>query len=198
MSKNSKDTENKKFSIADLEAYRTGEEQDIISNDESMGLLDKQVIEDLDKISKFFSQARPDADNIPESVDNIILGHVKEKSREIRRARKVVRLFPRWKWAAAAVMGVLVCVISFNLIFRSEISENNTFKDNIAPMSAEISKDIDGNGRVDIIDAYILDRRLTSGDSMPQKLDLNGDGYINHEDMVAIANSAVSLGRRGA
>jgi hypothetical protein len=195
MSKNSKDIENNKFSNAELEAYRIGEEQDIISNDESMSLSDKQVIEDLDKILKFFSQARPDPDNIPESLDNIILGHVKEKSREIRRARKVVRLFPRWKWAAAAVMGVLVCVVTFN-IFRSEISENNTFKDNIAPMSSEISKDIDGNGRIDIIDAYIMDRRLMSGGSMPQKLDLNGDGYINHEDMVAIANSAVSLGRR--
>jgi hypothetical protein len=197
MSRDSGKSEKEKPSIAQLDAYRTSEEHDALLNNDIIGPLDKQVIDDLNRISELFRQARPDHGEIPESVDDIVLGHIKEKGREIRRARKIVRLFPRWEWAAAAVMGVLVCVVSFYLFFRPDRSVNTAFNKNIELMSAEQSpKDLDGNGRIDIIDAYIIDRRLASGDAMPEKMDLNGDGNINHADMVAIVNSAVSVRRR--
>ena len=163
----------------------------------------------------------------------------------------MVRLFPRYKWAAAAVMGVLVCVVSFNLIYKTENPADTTFKDNtkqiltesfrsaegentltiqnqelakplqvsvdsvqgkpkhktvisempvvITPdddlknIPAGSAKDIDGNGRVNIIDAYIMDRRIMSGVSIPKNMDLNGDGYINKEDIKVIVKTAVSL-----
>ena len=67
----------KTFSSLILRHYRTGEGFDV-SATTSMG---SQVMEDLDKISKLFIKARPDTGDIPESVDNIVLGHIKEKSR---------------------------------------------------------------------------------------------------------------------
>ncbi|MBN1906635.1 MAG: hypothetical protein JW927_16250 [Deltaproteobacteria bacterium] len=233
--------------LADLEAYRTGEEHNA-----SMPP-DNKVLDDLENIAGMFKVSRPDPDQIPESVDNFILGHIKEKSREIRRDRKVVHLFPRYKWAAAAVMGVLVCVVSFNLFYEkdktaekilsnnittvpavlsvkkdgkdyfavnnnqqagikpiggelkhgkpglkkvsAETYVNNFTKQKLEPMPAQSSKDIDGNGRIDIIDAYLMNRRLVSGDSISDKLDFNRDGHINNEDISTIANAAVSLQR---
>lgn len=140
---------------------------------------------DLNNISKLFSDAKPDPDEISESVDDIVLGHIKEKSREIRRARKVVPLYPRWKQVAVAAMAVLVCAASFNLFFRSDMSERNVL-------------DIDGNGRINIVDAYLMDRRLMSGDVMPKNLDLNGDGHINKVDIMTIVNASVSLEKSDA
>jgi len=194
MSDKKKISDNEDMFLAELDAGRTGEEPDASEFSEE----DLQGIKYLDQISKFISNAKPEPGEIPESVDNVVLGHIKEKSREIRREQKVVWLFPRHKWAAAAVMGVLVCVVSFNLVFKMNKSADNSSKDNTISMLAEGSKgvkDIDGNGRVNIIDAYIMDRRLMTGAAMSKKLDLNGDGRIDNKDINTIVKTAVSLGR---
>lgn len=250
MSDEKKIPNNEDMILAELEAYRTGEEKDA----SKINLEDNQAIEDLGNISKLFSNAKPDESEIPESVDNLILGHIKQKSREIRRERKVVHLSPRYKWAAAAVMGVLVCMVSFKLVYQTQKPANESFKDDTTQILTELSndtneknkliiqnqehtkpglasvesiqekpklqreiaevpvnivpdeelktmpasrspEDIDGNGRVDIIDAYLMDRRLMSGVAMPKKLDLNGDGNINSEDINTIVKTAVSLGK---
>ena len=250
MADEKKISNNENLFLAELDACRTGEEQDASKISEE----DLRVIKHLDQISKFISNAKPDPGEIPESVDNVVLGHIKEKSREIRREQKVVWLFPSYKWAAAAVMGVLVCVISFNLVFkmnkpadnssnvnttsmlvkssedvnekagvisnraqpvkaelasteslkekpgmkmvRAEANFKNTVNEKLKQVPARVAEDIDGNGRVNIIDAYLMNRRLRSGVAMPKKLDLNGDGRIDHEDIKAIVKTAVSL-RRG-
>ena len=241
--------DNEDMILADLDAYRTGEEKDA----STVTPEGRRIIEDLDNISELFSSARPESEKISGSVDDIVLGHIKQKSREIRREHKVVRLFPRYRWAAAAVMGVLVCVVSYNIFYKNEKPLNNSFKydkkpalvesskeangritpavnneqavkprlvsvgsmqekpaikrviveapDKIVseekqkPIPAGSAKDIDGNGRVDIIDAYLMNRRLMSGVTMPKKLDLNGDGNINREDVTSIVKTAVALGR---
>ena len=77
----------------------------------------------------------------------------------------------------------------------AEIQLDNAHEQNLKSLIAGSAADIDGDGKVNIIDAYIMDRRLTSGAAMPKKLDLNGDGNINHEDINAIVKTAVSLGR---
>lgn len=137
----------------------------------------------LDDISKLFRNAKPDPGDISESVDDIVLGHIKGKSREIRRKRNVVQFFPRWKQAAAAGIAVLVCAASINIFFRLDSSGSNAL-------------DIDGNGRINIIDAYLLDRRLMGGEDLPEKLDLNGDGYINDADIKIVADTSVALEKR--
>jgi hypothetical protein len=232
--------------LVEQEAYRTGEEYDSVVSP------DIDMLNDLEKIAALFKVSKPDTNEIPESVDNFILGHIKEKSREIRRERKVVHLFPRYKWAAAAVMGVLVCVVSFNILYEKEkpaekilskhistvpaglTKENdekgyfavnnkpalikrasvelkqdkpdlkmvsaethvNNLKANLESMPAQSSKDIDGNGRIDIIDAYLLNKSMKTGTTISKQLDMNRDGLINNEDIDDIAYTAVSLKRR--
>jgi len=55
------------------------------------------------------------------------------------------------------------------------------------------SKDLDRNGRVDILDAFHLARKLQAGDVIPRDLDVNGDGMVNRKDIEAIAVEAVAL-----
>ncbi len=242
-----KNNKNEELFLADLEAQRTGEE-----NGSSIQP-DEQAADDLKNISGLFKAARPDPDDISESVDNAVLGYIREKSREIRRDRKVVHLFPRYKWAAAAVMGVLVCVVSINLLYEKDktaekiLSKNITtvpavlsvkkdgkeyfavnnnqsarikpaigelkqdkpvlkmvsaethvkksIKEKLDSMPAPSAKDIDGNGRIDIIDAYLLNQKISNGTVTSKELDMNRDGLINNEDIEDIAYTAVSLKR---
>lgn len=244
----------------------SGREHESPFNGESITAIERQVFDDLDDLSGLFKGARPGPGEIPESVDNIIFGHIRQKSREIRRKRKIFHLFPGYKWAAAAAVGMLVCMISINQVYktknrniaplhikkravsedplnekddfirktgqngqdtlkladnysgylRTEKQEKRYSENNLKPAYAAMPekyhkisrdkavsdntagpqknpRDIDGNGRINIIDAYIMDRRLMSGTSVPEKLDFNGDGNIDHEDINDIVKTAVSL-----
>ena len=56
-----------------------------------------------------------------------------------------------------------------------------------------LREDLDGNGRVDILDALWLARRVGSGQSQ-STWDINGDGKVDQTDIDAIAASAVRVG----
>jgi hypothetical protein len=61
------------------------------------------------------------------------------------------------------------------------------------PASIALKADLDGNGRVDILDAFYLARRV--GKPSPQPTwDINGDGKIDQADIDAIAAQAVRVG----
>ncbi len=56
------------------------------------------------------------------------------------------------------------------------------------------ANDIDGNGRVDILDAYAMARGLANESSPPNPAwDINADGTIDQRDIDAVAQSAVRL-----
>lgn len=59
------------------------------------------------------------------------------------------------------------------------------------------AKDIDGNGQVDILDAFLLARSIENNQPDDQfeiaRLDQNGDGVINSDDVNSIAMSVVML-----
>lgn len=58
--------------------------------------------------------------------------------------------------------------------------------------------DLDRSGRVDILDAYLLARRIQTGGSLDPSWDLNGDGVVDRRDVDEIARRSVALGRRGS
>lgn len=75
---------------------------------------------------------------------------------------------------AAAVAAVLVITVwGGNLL--------------MTPSSKPVAMDVDHNGRVDILDAYAMARKLPSGQ------DVNGDGKVDQADVDAIAKAAVDL-----
>jgi hypothetical protein len=54
------------------------------------------------------------------------------------------------------------------------------------------SGDLDGNGRVDVLDAFLLARRVRDGVATPGD-DANGDGVVDQRDVDRVAGLAVSI-----
>lgn len=52
--------------------------------------------------------------------------------------------------------------------------------------------DLDRSGRVDVLDAFLLARKLAAGTAGPE-FDLNGDGVVDRRDVDLAANQAVRL-----
>ncbi len=66
------------------------------------------------------------------------------------------------------------------------------------PVNIRVAGDVNGDGRVDIVDALSLARKLQSGQTPPPRLDLNRDGVIDQRDVDLIAQQAVTPeGSRG-
>jgi len=57
---------------------------------------------------------------------------------------------------------------------------------------ASVARDLDGNGRVDILDAFAIAREIQSGRNQPE-FDINGDGRLTQADVNEIAQRAVTL-----
>jgi hypothetical protein len=59
-------------------------------------------------------------------------------------------------------------------------------------------EDVNRDGRVDILDAFVLSRRISSGGVQGIQWDLNRDGVIDKRDVDLIAKRAVRLAKGGA
>ena len=57
---------------------------------------------------------------------------------------------------------------------------------------ASVARDLDGNGRVDILDAFAVAREIRSGRNQSE-FDINGDGRLTQADGNEIAQRAVTL-----
>jgi hypothetical protein len=56
----------------------------------------------------------------------------------------------------------------------------------------ELRADLDHSGQVDVLDAFLLARKLAAGTTGPE-FDLNGDGVVDQRDVDLAANQAVRL-----
>ena len=123
---------------------------------------------------------------VPSTLDEAIL----------RAARKHLSRpeSPRFKWlpllpwfAAAAAMIVAGALLFFHSQPRSNISNPPAFA----------RQDINHDGRVDILDAFALAKRLKQGTVSDLRLDVNGDGIVDERDMQIIASEAVKVNKGG-
>ena len=107
-------------------------------------------------------------------VDEAILARA---PRRFVRRRMVARGL-RWGVAGVAAAAVLLVAVTIWPGLRS------------VPAGRE---DIDGNGRVDIVDAFTLARNIEAPDGVKKEWDLNGDGVVDRTDVDTVALAAVSL-----
>jgi hypothetical protein len=122
---------------------------------------------------------------------------MEQARRQLTRARRpIVRL--RWvAGAAAAAAVIVVATILFDpqsTIMSSRTPIRDRSPQSSRPGLAEGRADIDGSGRVDILDAFRLARHLESGGPAAAEWDLTGDGRVDREDVDAAAFAAVRLG----
>jgi hypothetical protein len=119
---------------------------------------------------------------IPSRVDDIILAQARDHLAGVAQSRRIVR-FPRWL-AAAAIL--LLAAVLGSLWFSNR------------RLPEVAREDINRDGRVDVLDAFALARRLHQGAVTDRLFDINGDGLVDQKDIEAITTRAVKLdGRQG-
>ena len=116
--------------------------------------------------------------SVPMEVDEAVLAAARSHLQKTAPARVIP--FPRWLAAAAAAV-----VAAVGLLFL--LSKPGR------PAPAVAREDVDRNGRVDMLDAFALARKLQAGANVDLMLDLNGDGRIDQRDVDSIAAHAVKL-----
>lgn len=80
---------------------------------------------------------------------------------------------------------------------RSSETPNETGIQAHHPGFTSHREDLNRDGEVDILDAFMLARKLQNPPLSDSNLDINGDGFIDHRDVDTIAAHAVSLEKRG-
>jgi hypothetical protein len=95
--------------------------------------------------------------------------------------------FMPWVAAAAAAILLLAAIPQF---FKQPAPGP-------ARGSAFVRGDLNHDGRVDILDAFALARRLKEGETRNPQLDVNGDGVVDERDVAALAARAVKLEQGG-
>ena len=115
---------------------------------------------------------------IPEAIDRAILA---DAQRHLHQTIPV-RAGSNWRWRLAVIGSSIAaaCMLLFALN-RQE-----------PPQPASVARDLDGNGRVDILDAFTVAREIRSGRNQSE-FDINGDGRLTQADVNEIAQRAVTL-----
>jgi len=91
----------------------------------------------------------------------------------------------RWRWAGLGVAaGLLLGVIWLSMQPANRVD---------TPVIAVRAGDVDGSGRIDILDAFTLAREVKMGLAVDPRHDLSGDGRIDQRDIDLIAREAVTL-----
>ncbi len=139
----------------------------------------------------------PSGGPVPAEVDEAILTAARARIAARRRAWIVLRRVSIAATAAAAAIGLAVWIGQGGPQSTPSAEMNIaalTPADHVAPTDP---KDIDRNGHINILDAFMLARRLderlrTTAGRSPD-WDINGDGVVDQGDVDAVAMAAVSL-----
>jgi hypothetical protein len=115
-------------------------------------------------------------------VDDRILGAIRNQAAARHRMRWVIRYAIGSLAAAAAVL-----VIAIKTSHRDQ-------PDVPAPAAAVANaQDVNKDGKLDILDAYLMARKVEKKESLGSELDFNHDGVIDGKDVDVVAFGAVKL-----
>lgn len=132
-----------------------------------------------DKLSEDLKALFGSGSGVPGEVDRAVLDAARRKLVKPRRRRFVK--WGSWIGTAAAIV-LLVFMVNGPWDKGQGIQE-----------SANVAGDIDGNGRVDVLDAFKLAKSVESPGAADARWDVNGDGTVDSADVDEIAYFAVRL-----
>ena len=117
---------------------------------------------------------------VPAEINRLIVNQARANLARRRRLRW-------WAMGGSAIAAVAVVAV---VLLRPPLPRS-------VPSVASGPGDINGDGRIDMLDAYLLAKHIKDGDRLDPRWDMNGDGVIVQRDIDAIAAIAVSLGKGG-
>jgi len=115
---------------------------------------------------------------VPAEVDQRIVDEAQQH------LATVARRYPMPWWVAAAAVITLAATLA---IFWQHQDHPAVTR------PAHVAADLDGNGKLDILDAFALARQLQSSAPHDPACDVNHDGAVDRADVDAIAQLAVRL-----
>ncbi len=118
---------------------------------------------------------------VPAHLDRMILSAARVRLARRKRAGHVLR----WGFAAAAAMA-LVVVGRFVLMEKAGTAQ------------VAVLGDANADGRVDILDAFVVARAIEHQEKLPPAWDVNGDGVVDQKDVDLIAQMAVNVSKGSA
>lgn len=121
---------------------------------------------------------------VPPQVDRAVASRARQRFVRVRRSRMILRLV---EVGAAAAAILLVCWL---VEFWPQPDQPGR-----ATAQAADKHDLDGNGRVNILDAFVLARHVESAAAPRSDWDVNGDGLVDRTDVDVVAMAAVALNR---
>ncbi len=130
---------------------------------------------------------------VPARVDKIILDQAR---RQLAQPRRLIIRLRRAAGIAAAAAVIALGVMLFNpqsAVMSPPASTGGSDPQSISPALAEDRADVDGNGRVDILDAFQLARSIEAHGPVDLRWDLNRDGRVDQDDVDLVARAAVRL-----
>ena len=138
--------------------------------------LPRQLVEDLTELY------RPPA-GVPQELDDEIIHAARRQFGDTRRSRL-------WGGLGLTAAAVLIVFLMQQLLQPTSRPSAPAVR---SPLFLVSRQDIDHNGRVDILDAFTLARRIESGATSAGESDVNGDGRVDQADVDAVAMAAVQL-----
>lgn len=125
---------------------------------------------------------------VPPTLDESILKAAQTHLEHRRRDKRGFDWTVFFRLVTAAAVAAVLIVASIKWAQRGGEGRNR-------PHTLAIT-DVNGDGRVDILDAFALARRLKGGAALDGRLDLNHDGRVDEQDVRALAAEAVRLDKR--
>lgn len=139
-------------------------------------------------LSRLYSTGAKPSSAVDATIRLAAAAHFHQHFARRRMARRVLR----WGSAVAAAAAIALAVIRLG-----PWTHNAPVPSHFAIHAAVDKYDLNGDGKVDILDAFYLARQLKMGKPLDPAWDVNGDGVIDQRDVDAIAARAVSLERGG-
>jgi Dockerin type I domain len=170
--------------LADLEAARRGEASSAVEAHVRACEECRRIVAQL---ATFADELGSVAPAVPEAVEARILWIARKYAAEARlaRRRRPWMVLTRRRVAAIAA-GVLLAVGALRLWTPLRMERT----------PSALVADVDGNGVVDIRDAFAIARAVRRATAPPPRFDLNGDHVVDERDVDLAAHAAVALAGR--
>lgn len=137
--------------------------------------------EQFERLRAGLMRLQPPRPRVPREVDEAILADAR-RSFVIRRRRWMLVQRIGAGLAAAAVLAIAIRVFHPTPVAPSAATPR--------PQVARVG-DVNRDGRVDILDAYVVARHIARHEPLDPAWDVNGDGVVDQKDVDLIAHMAV-------